>query len=193
MKIALLTVVIIFAVLFLLKLRIGYEYVKNGGEKGRFDMFILLFGKRIKLPEGKKGKDGKKKEKREKPDIPLYEKVRSASRTLAALSRAYGTTREYLRKRLVFKKTEVYLKFGTGDAATTGIVTGALWSLLYQGLGFLSCVGTVDAHDFDVVPVYNAKGFCIRVTGIISFRLINIITAGIKFYRAFKKVMKNKL
>ena len=60
MKIALGTVVIIFAVLFLLKLRIGYEYVKNGGEKGRFDMFILLFGKRIKLPEGKKGKDGKK-------------------------------------------------------------------------------------------------------------------------------------
>ena len=111
-------------------------------------------------------------------------------KTFKILKEVYSTNKFFIRDRLVLEDTKAYVKFGFGDAAVTGIATGAVWSLLYQILAFLSSIGTVRDHDFDVVPVYNERGFCLNVNGIISFRMINIIRVVLKLVRTYRKIIR---
>ncbi len=200
MKYVLWFLTVIFALIVLilfLKLRLSFEYVKNGGEKGTFSASLLVFDKlKIPFPEIKPNqKKPKKEEKNDKEEkkITLGEKISKMSDTVSAISKMFSCARRYLSRRVAFEKCEVYVKFGSGDAAVTGVLTGALWALLYQILALLCNLGKVREHSFDVVPVYDNKGFCTRVEGIISFRLINIIVAAVKVgLAALQEKIKNR-
>lgn len=188
----------LIAALLMLKVNICAEYVKNGGESAESSVYVTFFFGLFKIhlsPDGRKHKTDKDKgilRQTEDGAKSALEKIHSFKNTLSDIAAIYGKSSEYIRRRIVLKETEVFVKFGLGDAAATGTAVGAAWGTLYGILALLGQICTVKNHSFDVVPVYNNVGFCIRVKGIISFRLINIIKVAIKLYISYKIVMKKR-
>lgn len=178
----------------LIKVRIVFEVTKNQGEAFENSVRITFFGEKLgfNLKDISKNKKQKADKTKEQNDKKLIDKIKAYIETFSVLKKVYSKNRFLIQKRLVLENTKAFIKFGLGDAAATGIATGAVWSLLYQILAFLGCIGTVKDHEFDVVPVYNESGFCMNVKGIISFRLINIIVVAVRLFVTYRSVTKNK-
>ena len=188
----------LIAALLMLKVNICAEYVKNGGESAESSVYVTFFFGLFKIHLSSDGR----KRKRDNDESMLrqteddaksaLEKMHSFKNTLSDIAAIYGRSSEYIRRRIVLKETEVFVKFGLDDAAATGTAVGAAWGTLYGMLALLGRICTVKNHSFDVVPVYNSIGFCMRVKGIISFRLINIIKVAIRLYISYKRVIKKE-
>ena len=177
---------------FLVKVRIVFEVTKVKGEAFKNSIRITFFGNKIgfNLRDLTYKNKSKADVKKEKSDEKILDKIKNYIKTFKILKEVYSKNKFFIRDRLVLEDTKAYVKFGFGDAAVTGIATGAVWSLLYQVLAFVSSIGTVKDHDFDVVPVYNERGFCLNVNGIISFRMINIIRVVLKLVRTYRKIVR---
>lgn len=177
---------------FLVKVRIVFEVTKVKGEAFKNSIRITFFGGKVgfNLKDLTYKNKSKTDVKKEKNDEKILDKIKNYMKTFKILKEVYSKNKFFIRDRLVLEDTKAYVKFGFGDAAVTGIATGAVWSLLYQILAFLSSIGTVRDHDFDVVPVYNERGFCLNVNGIISFRMINIIRVVLKLVRTYRKIIR---
>lgn len=173
----------------LIKVRIVFEIKKNQGEAFEKTIRMTFFGERLGFDLLKSSKDKPKKEA-EKSDEKLLDRIKDFIETIAVLKEVYNQNRFFIRNRLELENAVVFLKFGLTDAASTGIAVGAVWTLLYQLLAFLSCIGTVRDHEFDVVPVYNEAGFCVNAKGIISFRLINIIVVVKRLILTYREISK---
>ena len=186
----LLASVLLFA--FLVKVRIVFEVTKVKGEAFKNSIRITFFGGKVgfNLKDLTYKNKSKTDVKKEKNDEKILDKIKNYMKTFKILKEVYSKNKFFIRDRLVLEDTKAYVKFGFGDAAVTGIATGAVWSLLYQVLAFISSIGTVKDHDFDVVPVYNERGFCLNVNGIISFRMINIIRVVLKLVRTYRKIVR---
>lgn len=189
-----LAVLLASAVFFVLlvKVRIVFEVTKVKGEAFKNSIRITFFGNKIgfNLKDLTYKNKSKTDVKKEKNDEKILAKIKNYIKTFKILKEVYSKNKFFIRDRLVLEDTKAYVKFGFGDAAVTGIATGAVWSLLYQILAFLSSVGTVKDHEFDVVPVYNERGFCLNINGIISFRMINIIRVVLKVVRTYRKIIR---
>lgn len=189
-----LAVLLVSALLFafLVKVRIVFEVTKVKGEAFKNSIRITFFGGKVgfNLKDLTYKNKSKTDVKKEKNDEKILDKIKNYMKTFKILKEVYSTNKFFIRDRLVLEDTKAYVKFGFGDAAVTGIATGAVWSLLYQILAFLSSIGTIRDHDFDVVPVYNERGFCLNVNGIISFRMINIIRVVLKLVRTYRKIIR---
>jgi len=186
--------VILLAVLFI-KVRIVFSFTKNHGEKAKNSIRITFFGEKLGFDlkdlswKNKKKKEEKVKEKVEEKE-KILDKIKGYIKTFKILREVYSKNKYFIKKRLVLENTNVSVKFGLGDAAVTGIAIGAVWTLLYSILAFLSCIGTVRDHEFKVDPVYNETGLEMDVNGIISFRLINIIRVVVKLVRTYRAVIR---
>lgn len=189
-----LAVLLVSALLFafLVKVRIVFEVTKVKGEAFKNSIRITFFGGKVgfNLKDLTYKNKSKTDVEKEKNDEKILDKIKNYIKTFKILKEVYSKNKFFIRDRLVLEDTKAYVKFGFGDAAVTGIATGAVWSLLYQILAFLSSIGTVRDHDFDVVPVYNERGFCLNVNGIISFRMINIIRVVLKLVRTYRKIIR---
>lgn len=187
---------VLAALLFLLgvllcaKIRIVFEYCKNQGEKLTANISIRIFGINIKRLKAKPKSPEKQKKDEDDSKDSLTDRINRISSTVSIVHETYKRNRWFIKKRLTVENIEIYVKFGLGDAAATGIAAGALWALLYQALAFVCCIGTVCRHSFDVVPVFEDNGFCSSGKGIISFRLINIIVAYMRLYTTYKSLEK---
>ena len=189
-----LAVLLVSALLFafLVKVRIVFEVTKVKDEAFKNSIRITFFGGKVgfNLKDLTYKNKSKTDVEKEKNDEKILDKIKNYIKTFKILKEVYSKNKFFIRDRLVLEDTKAYVKFGFGDAAVTGIATGAVWSLLYQILAFLSSIGTVRDHDFDVVPVYNERGFCLNVNGIISFRMINIIRVVLKLVRTYRKIIR---
>ena len=174
------------------KARIVFEVTKVKDEPFHNAIKITFFDEKLGFDLKDLAYKNKSKEtvKKEKDNEKILDKIKNYIKTLKILKKVYSKNRFFIRKRLVMENANVYIKFGFGDAAVTGIATGAVWSLLYQMLAFLGCIGTVKDHEFDIVPVYNEAGFCMNVKGIISFRLINIIHVVLRIIWTYRAMIK---
>lgn len=189
-----LAVILLFLVLILFsKIKVAFEVKKAHKEKIVTNLKITVLGKidiSLKNLSKKEKKEPKKEKKKNKKKF--LQKIKDWIETFSILKKVYAKNRFFIKKRLILEETEVSIKFGTGDAPFTGILTGAIWSLLYQGLAFLGSVGTVREHEFDVSPVYDEKGLILSAKGIISFRLINIIIVALRVLITYKSVKRKR-
>ena len=185
--IAIIAVLIIFALTA--KINIFYEYKKHPGEKLYTDFKITVGGINItKLLSGiKVKKTGISTEKEQKK---LVDKLKSFAKTLSVIKKVYSKNRWYIRKRIYAERINFHLKFGLNNAATTGIATGAIWSVLYGILALLGQIGTVKEHYFEVVPVFTEAGFISEGNVRVSFRTISILSVAIRLYLTYKNIQK---
>lgn len=87
---------------------------------------------------------------------------------------------------LYLKKTKV-LKFkwisviGCNDAALTAIMTGVLWTLKYNAIGFLFRENPVEELFINVIPEFNNYEIKTEIICIFETKLVNIINIGLRF------------
>ncbi len=96
---------------------------------------------------------------------------------------------EHMRDRMEFSGIYVRVKYGTGDAAITGIIYGAIWSFIGSVYGFLCRFFRIKFPKVELEPQFGGKAFEIEAEGIITTRLVHIIIAGI---RSGKNILKRK-
>lgn len=83
----------------------------------------------------------------------------------------------------------VRVRYGTGDAAATGMIYGAVWSLVGTVYAFLCRSFYIGFPDIELEPVYDKKVFSCEAEGIITVRPVHIIIAA---FRSLKIYLKNK-
>ncbi len=121
-----------------------------------------------------------------KNGISLFKSVKRAS------VRALG----YLRHKIDISETRVMLRFGTGDAAATGMICGAFWA----ALGNLYIIGgkffNLGFPSVKLTPVFESKAFELEAESIIGVRPAHIINAAVialfTYFFQERKTIKNK-
>ncbi|MBQ8588559.1 MAG: DUF2953 domain-containing protein [Clostridia bacterium] len=187
--IVLLTLIISF--LLFAKIKIFFEYKKYPGEKLYKEIkvsvgFIALDKFIQKLFQGEP-KPGKTKSKEKKN---LLSEIKTYTELFKIVKKVYSKNRWRIRKVLKADNIDFHLKFGLGDAASTGVMTGAVWSLLYSFLAFLCQIGTVKKHYFEVVPVYTESGFIFKASAKVSARVISAFSIVLRLYFTYRKLRK---
>jgi hypothetical protein len=90
-------------------------------------------------------------------------------------------------KRVMIKRLEWHTLVGVGDAAHTGIITGAIWSLKGGVVGLLSnFLRLKEMPVLSVTPHFQMAIIQTRITCIFQFRIGYAILAGLKLIKFWK-------
>ncbi|MBE7032319.1 MAG: DUF2953 domain-containing protein [Ruminococcaceae bacterium] len=87
---------------------------------------------------------------------------------------------DLVKHRARFSDIYVRLRYGTGDAANTGILYGAIWSLTGNVYAYLCRHFYVEFPTVELEPQFDKTAFEIEAQGIITTRLVHIIKCVIK-------------
>lgn len=184
---------VILLVLFS-KISFFCEYKKYPDEKLYTDYCISIgfinLDKLIKKLSQKKPKEVSPETRDEKDSGRLVGKLKKLAKTLKLVKKTYSKNRWYIRRSLRVEQLDFHLKFGFEDAASTGIATGAIWSVLYGLTALVAQVGTLNNHYFEVVPVYTGKGFASEGRTKFSIRAVHAISLFVRLYLTYKKLTK---
>lgn len=176
-------IAVIVAIILFSKIKIFFEYKKLPGEKLYTDLSVRIGFIKIPLSKNKRAKN-----KKETSDSKISEKVKNYVSTFKIVKQIYKKHRYRIRKNFVVDNFDFHIKFGTGDAASTGILTGAIWSFLYGANGLVSTVGILKKHYFEVVPVYAERGLILQGSTRISARVASLLVLALRIYITYKKI-----
>lgn len=190
---AVLAALLVFVLLAPIEVHIAYKDKKV--------IFELTVGG-IKLNLNKfinKGTQGKKVKKKRKPkqehaddrEKKLLDKINDTYDKVVYIKNVYNASTKSISKRFIIKNLEADICFGTSDAAVTGILTGAVWALLYEFLGLLTIISTVKKHRFNVDSVYDKFVFDANVDVTFNIRTISGFVILIKVLYNLKKYNKH--
>ncbi len=186
--------IIVFVILALLlcllfhKLNIIIEY-RNGKLK---IIFRTLFFKYTldddRLRNFRKNKDtNKTSQNGEMTAETFWGKIEKAKRQYNDVKDVVETVLDYAGDKVEFSDIYIRSRFGTGDAAHTGIICGAIWTLIGNVYAFLCRFLNIEFPEVDLIPCFNEKAFEIEAEGIIRIRLVHIIMCGFKFLHLRKR------
>lgn len=102
---------------------------------------------------------------------------------------------DYLRrKKSIIKEFSLKVNYGTGDAFSTGIIGGILWSLAGIITSFLEHNFRVYKKQVDIRPDYEKIVFNINLDCIFSLKTVHIILVGLKNLHDFllRKIVGKK-
>ncbi len=195
--IALLLIFGLIVSLLFLKARVIIEY--------RDEKFRITFRSGfIKVsidPEGIKKLSGKKnkkppKEKLEKkseePHERFFDKIRALKEKYLEIKTIADMFLRCMRYKVSFSEFYINVRFGTGDAASTGTVYGGVWALIGSLYSFMCRYFNMSFPEVKLEPDFNKKLFEPTLRGIITVQPVHIIIAVIKSLGAYKKHKKDK-
>ncbi len=190
-------VALIFGFLFT-KLRIVFEY-KNGKPKIVFKSLFLKYtldekrlGKLSELPVAKSSEKDSGDEKTEEMTAEGFlDKMERYREKYHEVKEIVVAVFGYIGPKVQFADISVKSKFGTGDAAKTGIICGAIWALTGNIYAFLCRFFNIEFPDIELEPLFDKKYFEIEARGIIKIRPVHIIIAAIRGFKVYDK-HKNK-
>lgn len=147
-------------------------------ENSRFRAKVVLAGIPIYTYKGKKDKKSvdeaveDRVKSLEKDTLSLGEKIKH----LASVSRLAA---RLLGKYTFIKDFGLKLSIGTGDAATTAVSVGLGWAAIYNLLGILGRIVSIDNHSVEISPDYSRQVFSAEGKCIIKSRIVYIIIIAI--------------
>lgn len=158
-------------------------------EGNKFKMSVYVFGIKIsdsvKTNKKEKAKNqifnGEKKEN----DFKLLDFVLSnKNEILSDVKEVLGV----VRRKIHTEHFEIYLRFGTGDAAKTGILCGEIWSVTGVLFPVLeNSLKFVKTPEITVEPQFDKPCFEFSYKGIYSLRIYRIIPLVLKLLSKYKK------
>ena len=111
----------------------------------------------------------------------------------------YGNVKDILdeilnlvRNKAEFSGIYVRVRYGTGEAAITGMIYGAIWSLIGNLYSFLCRFFRIEFPKLELEPVFGEKAFEIEAEGIITTKPVHIITAILRSAKIYLKHKKEK-
>ncbi len=168
--------------------KIGIEY-RVGKMKLTVKCLFLRFT--IDTSNLKKGKKADALAENEKvPEkIGIIEKIRNLKKGYDNMKGILGEVLTLLKDKAEFSGIYIRIKYGTGDAAVTGMIYGAIWSLVGNVYAFLCRYFRINFPELELESVFGNKAFEIEAEGIITTRLVHIITA---LFRSRKNIFNYK-
>ncbi len=108
----------------------------------------------------------------EKDTLSLGEKIKR----IASISRLAA---KLLGKYTSIKNFSLKLSIGTGDAASTAVSVGLSWAAIYNLLGIVGRIVSIDNHSVEISPDYSRHVFSSEGKCIIKSRIVYIIIIAI--------------
>lgn len=93
---------------------------------------------------------------------------------------------DLVKHRAKFSDIYVRLRYGTGDAANTGIMYGAIWAFVGNVYAYLCRHFYVEFPTVELEPQFDKTAFEIEAQGIITTRLVHIIKCVLKLLPKLK-------
>ncbi len=147
-----------------LRIQISFSYLENTPKYTlRAGLGFLQFNISGLLSRKKKQPALEKQEK-EKKDFSFRELETLLSKGVEILS--------YLRKKFTVHLFSLRVRMGLGDAADTGIATGAGYAAIYNILGTIDRYFVLKKHEVSITPVFQGMGFEAEFRGDFRLRLI---------------------
>lgn len=145
------------------------------------------------------GKDGGETDEKAKDEEKsgALQKIKDGISLFKSVKRASVRALKYLKHKIDISETRVRLKFGTGDAAATGMICGAFWA----ALGNLYIIGgkffNLGFPSVNLTPVFESKAFELEAESIIEVRPAHIINAAVLalftyFFQEKRTIKKQK-
>ena len=181
--IAVAVVLLLLAVLLFSPLKINAEY-RNRKLRLTFQCAFIRFS--ISDSAFRK----KRKNKKDKPQKDVRMEKPSE---FEKLKNKYGGAKAVLTEiiknaenRVRFSDIYIRIRYGTGDASSTGILYGGIWSLVGNAYAYLCRHFYIQFPNVELEPVFDGKAFEIELQGIITTRLVHIIICVLKLIRKGK-------
>ncbi|MCU5109476.1 DUF2953 domain-containing protein [Bacillus cereus] len=132
--------------------------------------------------EKQKKKTGQKIEKAEEEggiENKVMAQLDSIGEIVKKLQEIHSKIKKFL-KRVKINKWRWYSQIGTGDAASTGIVTGFAWSTKGMVVGIVGeYMHIIDIPVLEITPMFQGKGFASKCELTASFRIYRSIIAAL--------------
>ncbi len=144
------------------------DMIKIGG-----DIPALKPGTRIVIDEDDEPFDD------EKPIYNIYE-IKKIIDNYKKIYTKYEPYIKKVREKLILNNISWYTKIGTGDAAETAVMVGAIWAIKTSVIFLISKNYDIPKVLIDVVPGYDANIFETTIDCIFNIKLGYIINANIK-------------
>lgn len=182
-------VIIALVSILFLKTKLIVEYGNKRFVLKIRNLFLRLTIDSEKLSKFRAKKDEKKNESDEKQGV--FEKISGLKERYNSVRDIIDVFSECLKKRVSMTKIEVSVKYGTGDACTTGLAYGAIWTLIGNIYSFLCRRFTITFPDVKIDAQFDGKPLLeVRCCGIIEVRFVHIIIAALRSYKTYKKHKK---
>lgn len=179
-------IILLFVIILYLPIGIGAKY-----EKGTFVLVKVAFFS-FSIPINRVLGAKKKKKPEKDTEKNAENDIEKGIVGLDFILSLFGDFRRFVRKRFSLSDFELEVVFGTGDAASTAVYTGHLWSLSYNLLALIDKLMYVDEPKVSVNPVFDDVTFSAKAKGIIKTRLAHIIATAIVFAYKLLKYKRNK-
>lgn len=103
------------------------------------------------------------------------------------LQEIHSVIKKYLKK-VKINQWRWHSQIGTGDAASTGIVTGFAWTTKGMVVGVVGeYMHIIDIPELEITPVFQGKGFASRCELTASFRIYRSIIAAVMLFIFMRK------
>ncbi len=153
-------------------------------------LFVKVTLDKENFAKNKSGKTRKDKPKAENTEkVGVIEKLKNLKKSFDEVKFILNDVFEHMRDKIEFSGIYVRIKYGTGDAAITGMIYGAIWSFIGNIYSFFCRFFRIKFPKVELEPQFGGKEFEIEVEGIITTRLVHIIIAAI---RSGKNILKRK-
>lgn len=134
------------------------------------DVRVKVLGITLKKLTPKKTK----KDKEEQTEEAFEKDTKKFTQKLHDFAAAFKAAVKLTRKYVKVENIQVKINFGTGEAASTAVSTGVLWTLVCGCISAISLVARADKPSIEITPhfnecFFNSEGMCI-----ISSRLVYI-------------------
>ena len=91
---------------------------------------------------------------------------------------------------LTFKNLGIYIGFGTGDAAVTGVTYGVISGIIYTVTGIIDSLCGVQNKNIRISPDFFNSQFSANCECILRLRNVHIIIIAIKFLLLMLRIRK---
>lgn len=201
-------ILILYIVLFVLRIKAAVKYTRNEQEewvlfcfyagKGmiRYEMKVPLVRKengklKFKLVkgQGREMRGGTEQCEKLSPE-DIVEKLISVRQYLKDHGSTLEDIRKYLNRHNIHAEIEIRLKQGAGDAARTGLICGALWSAAGIIVTHISRHLKITGKRVHITPCYKDKVFEVEACCIFHVRLVHIIVVLKKIYYMKYRIRK---
>ncbi len=152
----------------------------------------VLDDERLKNFSSKKGEKTEENKKDNQTVEGFFSKAEKIKRQYNEFRDVIDDVLDSAGNRAEFTDIYVRVRFGTGDAAYTGMAYGGIWSLIGSLYAYLCRFIRLEFPEVELIPVYNEKTFEIEAEGIIKIPLVHIITAVFRGLKIYKRSKQNK-
>lgn len=178
----------------------GIEFLMKDNSKKMYLHLKLFKIISLKIPLLLKNKTKKKNEKDKTCDNNKKKLgIKDYTNLAKSIKEVYNENRDEikniandLKKEVTFKEVTFEVLFSTGNAASTGIMTGATWattSFLAKLTDEIFGIGNININ---VIPTFNEKCFNIYLKSILRLKVVNIIFILSKILKIVN-IFKNKI